>query len=40
MTSDIEGYEQTLCYENIKNIVQVNIDILNAGVENSSENVI
>lgn len=40
MTSDLEGHEQTLCYRCIKDIVQVTIDILNAGVENSSDNVI
>lgn len=40
MTSSIEGYEQSLCLNCIKDIAQTNINTLIAGIENSSGNVI
>lgn len=39
MTSSIEGYDQSLCLKCVKDIAQININTLIAGIENSSENV-
>lgn len=38
MTSSIDGYEQSLCLNCIKDIAQTNINTLIAGIENSPEN--
>lgn len=40
MTTDIEGGEQSLSLKSIKDIAHGNINILIAGIENPSENVI
>lgn len=38
MTSSIDGYEQSLCLNCIKDIAQTNINTLIAGIENSLGN--
>jgi len=40
MTSNLEGHEQNICFKYIKDITEMNINILKTGVENLSENVI
>lgn len=40
MASNVQGYEKNSCLKCVKDIAQVNINILKAEVENVSENVI
>lgn len=40
MASNVEGYEQNLCVNTIKDIADININILKAGIDNFPENVI
>jgi len=40
MTSNLEGSDQSLCLNCIKDIAQVNINILKAEIENPTKNVI
>jgi len=40
ITLNLQGYEQDICFKCIKDNTQMNINILKAGVDNLSENVI
>lgn len=39
MTTNLEGYEKNMCMQCIRDIAQMNINILMAGVEKEYQNV-